>query len=133
MLVSRKLLALIGFVAREPEAFWQWPTQRVQPRQCFRAAVVALDLEAVRPRDGDLDLIAFLKPERFHDGSRKPHGKAVAPFRDAHVRSPDIQLNTYITCLNEYKCADASLMELISKQALRGFEDSLEFHSFPWS
>jgi hypothetical protein len=44
-----------------------------------------------------LDLIAFLKAERFHDGSRKPHGKAVAPFRDARVNaSEDIHQLTYI-------------------------------------
>jgi hypothetical protein len=83
-LVSRKLPPLIGFVAIEAEAFGQWPAQRLQPGQRFRAAVVALDLEAARSRDGDLDLVAFPKPERFNNRSREPPGKAVAPFRDAH-------------------------------------------------
>src|SRR5580704_5304707 len=83
-LVSKKLSG-IRLLPVELEIGRKSPSEGAQPLQQFRASGLARDGKFPCVGDMDLDLIAFLEPERRDRGGRKAHGQAIAPFGDPHM------------------------------------------------
>src|SRR5580700_6983289 len=83
-LVSKKLSG-ICLLPVELEIGRKSPSEGAQPLQQFRASRLARDGKFPCVGDMDLDLIAFLEPQRRDRGGRKAHGQAIAPFGDPHM------------------------------------------------
>jgi len=73
-----------GLVPIETPAGGDGLTQRTDPRQSPLPRAIAGDVEGALADDMHLDIIPFLKPERFDHGSGQANGKTVSPAGNLH-------------------------------------------------
>src|SRR5215831_9112881 len=95
-LLSKKLPGIRLFaveleIGREPAAEGSQPVQQLCPPGLARHS------KLTPVGDVDFDFIALLQLQRFDHSCREPHCQAVAPFRNLHMTSDDIQV---IKCIS---------------------------------